>query len=33
MPVKCYRIITYKYGVYKLPDQLQNDIRLGILGN
>ena len=26
-------IITYKHGIYELPDKLPNDLRLRILGN
>ena len=26
-------IITYKHGIYELPHQLPNDLRLRILGN
>ena len=26
-------IITYKYGIYKLPHELLNDLRLRVLGN
>ena len=31
--VKLCAIITYKHGVYKLPHDLPNDLRLTILGN
>ena len=31
--VKQWPIITYKYGIYKLPQELPNDVRLRILGN
>ena len=31
--VKRWAIITYKHGMYKLPQQLPNDRRLTILGN
>ena len=26
-------IVTYKHGIYELPHELLNDLRLGILGN
>ena len=26
-------IITYKHGIYELPDELPNDLKLRILGN
>ena len=31
--VKPIAIITYKHGIYKLPNELPNDLRLRILGN
>ena len=31
--VKRCTIITYKYGIYELPDELPNDLRLRIFGN
>ena len=31
--VKQRAIITYKHGIYELPRELPNDLRLGILGN
>ena len=31
--VKRWAIITYKHGMYELPQQLPNDLRLTILGN
>ena len=31
--VKRCAIITYKHGIYELPQKLQNDLRLTILGN
>ena len=31
--VKRWTIITYKHGIYKLPEELPNDLRLKILGN
>ena len=31
--VKRYAIITYKHGIYELPHELSNDLRLRILGN
>ena len=31
--VKRLAIITYKHGIYELPHELPNDLRLGILGN
>ena len=31
--VKQYAIITYKHGIYKLPHEFPNDLRLRILGN
>ena len=31
--VKRWAIITYKYGIYELPQELPNDLRLRILGN
>ena len=31
--VKGWAIITYKHGIYELPDELPNDFRLRILGN
>ena len=31
--VKRFAIITYKHGIYELPHQLPNKVRLGILGN
>ena len=31
--VKRCAIITYKHGIYKLPHELRNDLRLRILGN
>ena len=31
--VKKWAIITYKYGTYKFPHELRNDLRLRILGN
>ena len=30
--VKRRAIITYKYGIYELPHELPNDLRLRILG-
>ena len=30
---KQYAIITYKRGIYELPHELPNDLRLRILGN
>ena len=30
--VKRCAIITYKHGIYELPYELLNDLRLGILG-
>ena len=26
-------IITYKYGIYELPHEMRNDLKLRILGN
>ena len=31
--VKRCVIITYKHGIYELPNELPNDLRLAILGN
>ena len=31
--VKQLAIITYKHGIYELPRELPNDLRLRILGN
>ena len=31
--VKRWAIITYKQGIYELPQELPNDLRLRILGN
>ena len=31
--VNRYAIIIYKHGIYELPHELLNDLRLGILGN
>ena len=31
--VKRWAIITYKHGVYELPNELPNDLRLRKLGN
>ena len=31
--VKQCGIITYKHGIYELPHELPNDLRLRILGN
>ena len=31
--VKRYVIITYKHGMYELPQELSNNLRLRILGN
>ena len=31
--IKRWAIITYKHGVYELPHELPNDLRLRILGN
>ena len=31
--VKRWAIITYKRGIYELPHELPNDLRLRILGN
>ena len=31
--VKRCAIITYKHGIYELPRELPNDLRLRILGN
>ena len=31
--VKRWAIITYKHGMYELPHELLNDLRLRILGN
>ena len=31
--VKQWAIITYKHGIYELPHELPNDLRLRILGN
>ena len=31
--VKRCTIITYKHGIYELPHELPNDLRLRILGN
>ena len=31
--VKRWAIITYKHGMYELPHELPNDLRLRILGN
>ena len=31
--VKRYAIITYKHGIYELPHEMLNDLRLRILGN
>ena len=31
--VKRCAIITYKHGIYELPHELPNDLRLRILGN
>ena len=30
--VKRWAIITYKHGIYELPHELPNDLRLRILG-
>ena len=31
--VKRWAIITYKHGIYELPNELSNDLRLRIMGN
>ena len=31
--VKRYAIINYKHGIYELPHELPNDLRLGTLGS
>ena len=31
--LKPYGIITYKHGIYELPHELRNELRLSILGN
>ena len=31
--VKRWAIITYKHGIYQLPHELPNDLKLRILGN
>ena len=31
--VNQWAIITYKHGIYELPHELSNDLRLRILGN
>ena len=31
--VKRWAIITYEQGIYELPHELRNDLRLRILGN
>ena len=31
--MKRWAIITYKHGIYELPHELPNDLRLRILGN
>ena len=31
--VKLWAIITYKHGIFQLPQELPNDVRLRILGN
>ena len=31
--VKQWAIITYKHGIYELPHELPNNLRLKILGN
>ena len=31
--VKRWAIITYEHGIYELPHELPNDLRLRILGN
>ena len=31
--VKRWTIITYKYGIYELPRELSNDLRVRKLGN
>ena len=31
--VRQWKIITYKHDIYKLPHEVQNDLRLRILGN
>ena len=31
--VKRWAIITYKLGIYELPNEFPNDLRLRILGN
>ena len=33
LQVKRGAIITYKHGIYELPHELPNDLRLRILGN
>ena len=33
LQVKQYAIITYKHGIYELPHELSNNIKLRILGN
>ena len=33
LQVKQYAIITYKHGIYELPHELPNNIKLRILGN
>ena len=33
LQVKQYAIITYKHGIYELPHDLPNNIKLRILGN
>ena len=33
LQVKQYAIITYKHGIYELPNELPNNIKLRILGN
>ena len=31
--VKRWTNITYKHGIYELPDEMVNNLRLAILGN
>ena len=31
--VKRWAIVTYKHGIYELPDELPNNLRLRILGH
>ena len=33
LQVKRWAIITYKHGIYELPREVRNNLRLRILGN